>query len=250
MTIKTTLEWGFEPTEFFEASTPPFALPGGELVVEAGKAVYTLSTPLDPVPHAVRDAATQHVKAVFAAREMLIGRTFELNGPHVAQYLAGGIRNITIHPLGVSAMAMVGSVDFVVRDATGKVARDTKAERIATESQWVADVAPKLLQSPILARMVESYNKSSRDPANALVYLYEILETAVKHYGGKTAAIKTLGVSAADWSELGRLANYEPLHEGRHRGATLSGLRHTTPEELNRAMSVALSIIEGLARQL
>jgi hypothetical protein len=85
------------------------------------------------------------------------------------------------------------------------------------------------------------------DPDNELVHLYEIRDAAAKHYGGKAPALKALGIPQAEWNELDRLANAEPLREGRHRGKHNPGLRKATKEERTQARAIARSIIRAFA---
>jgi hypothetical protein len=64
MSIKTELEWGYEPTDFFELEyEAPVAR--GHLRVEHGRAVVTLASPADPVPNTVLHSASDEVRAVF-----------------------------------------------------------------------------------------------------------------------------------------------------------------------------------------
>ncbi len=57
-----------------------------------------------------------------------------------------------------------------------------------------------------------------------------------------------LGITKRDWSELGRLANIEPLSQGRHRGKNLGAIRDATAEELGKARALAKSMIEAYMR--
>ena len=64
-------------------------------------------------------------------------------------------------------------------------------------------------------------------------------------FGGQKAAYAALGLSRRDWSRLGRLANDEPLRQGRHRGKKMGQLRDATPDELKEAQAIAVAMIEG-----
>jgi hypothetical protein len=93
--------------------------------------------------------------------------------------------------------------------------------------------------------MIESFGKSIDDPANELVHLYEIRDAAADHFGGEIAARTKLGLSKASWSELGRLANDEPLNQGRHRGRQSELLRDATADELDTARRIARQVLEA-----
>jgi hypothetical protein len=91
---------------------------------------------------------------------------------------------------------------------------------------------------------------SVRDPANALVHLYEIRDALSKHFGNDTAARKALGISINKWERLGILANDPSLKQGRHRGGSLGALRDATVKELGEARRIARSLIEGYLEYL
>jgi hypothetical protein len=54
-----------------------------------------------------------------------------------------------------------------------------------------------------------------------------------------------MGLNATDWSRLGRLANSEPLKQGRHRGKSAGGLRDASESELVEARNIARSFVEA-----
>jgi hypothetical protein len=129
-----------------------------------------------------------------------------------------------------------------------RLRQDTRVERLAHDSMFVRCLASKAAASPTVRRALESYSQSMADPDNELVHLYEIRDTAGKHFGTGTAARNALGISKTAWSALGRLANDDSLRQGRHRGTQIGGLRDATHEELQQARTIARGILEALAR--
>lgn len=83
------------------------------------------------------------------------------------------------------------------------------------------------------------------DPNNELVHLYEIRDALAKKFGREGACCKVLHFSSSQWSRLGRLANSEPLNQGRHRGKSLGKLRDTTEAELQEARNIARNFVEA-----
>jgi hypothetical protein len=217
------------------------------LLVDAGKATYTLTTPAEPLPSLLRETVDNEVAAIFGARKALKRKSFQLRGPNIIQHTAAGTRNIAM-TVGTGAYLVTGGqVDFVVTDAAGNVKADSKAERIVAETSFVRELAQKAAKSATLRAMLDSYGQATDDPDNELVHLYEIRDAASKHYGGEKAARDALGITKTNWQALGRLANDEPLVEGRHRGRQVGSLRNATEAELETARSVARSIIDGFA---
>jgi hypothetical protein len=66
--------------------------------------------------------------------------------------------------------------------------------------------------------MLRSWSRSTSDPGNELLHLYEVRDALAKHCSGEKGARAALGISGGDWSYIGRLADAEPIEQGRHRG--------------------------------
>lgn len=242
--VKTELAYSYEPIDFFEAATE-VALKAGQVVFDAGVVTLTLSAPRH-VPHPDAASLTAEVRAVMLARQILTQRAFTLLGPRVTHHDAEG-RKHDVMLAGPGRFELRGQpIDFRVANAAGAVL-DTKADRIHDETEFVQLVGPKVPTSPTLRRMLESYGRSIEDPLNALVYLYEIRDAAVSHFKNEATARQQLNVPKAEWSALRRLANAEPIVEGRHRGQR-DAIRSATADELSRARGIARMIIEALAR--
>jgi hypothetical protein len=247
--IKTRLEYGYEPADLVEDAYST-ARPDFTISLANGVATVTLTTPSDPVPDAVQAAARSALIGLLRLRQFEDRRPFEVKElPKTVHEYPDGRRNTAIS-VGAGALIVRGSpVEFTITDAAGNVVRDCRAERIAEQARNLDHLGPKLARSPLLSDIVESVAASIDDPENELIHLYEILDAVRKAFGSETAARKALGITKADWSKLGRLANHEPLLEGRHRGEHKeSGLRAATPEELAAARSIALRIIDAVAR--
>jgi len=122
----------------------------------------------------------------------------------------------------------------VVRlDETGRViCDDTRAERIAEQTDMLSLFLGKMPQAPALRSMLQSYSHSIDDPDNEFVHLYEIRDALSKHFGDDKAARAALGIASDEWRRVGCLANKAPVTQGRHRGKKYDGLRSATPGEL------------------
>ena len=244
--IRTELEWGYQPQGFFEERFV-FALSDGELVAEVGKATLTLASPTNPVLAADLQRCKDETLSVFEIHQLTKHRSFELNGPATVQYTPDGGRRVAVSVTSTGGAVAGGPADCVFTDANGVVVRDTKAERLASEMAMVISISPKLAHSSILSGMLRSYGQAVRDPQNELIHLYEIRDAIAKVYGGERDAITALGIKTSDWKALGRLANEEPLREGRHRGKKFDELRSATQGELAEARRITCSLIKAYA---
>jgi hypothetical protein len=103
---------------------------------------------------------------------------------------------------------------------------------------------------PVIKGMVDSYNTAINDPKNELIHLFEIPDAAKKHFGRGVTACAALNFKLNDWNRLSKLANYEPLEQGRHRGTHHGALRPATEEELVEARTIARRIVEATMRRI
>ena len=132
MRTKTELEWAYQPADFFEVPTT-VPLADGSLSADAGKAVYTLALPTDPLPPPLQVSITEEVSVVFELRQLITHRAFTLEGPCIVQHELGGARSIT--PRGVELVVVArGRADVIFKDAAGKVVANTKKDRIESET--------------------------------------------------------------------------------------------------------------------
>jgi len=245
---RTELEWMYQPADFFEA---PYRDVNSEyeLLVEGGRAIATLCVPEDPVNEELNIRIRTHVENVLLTRQLQVHRGYDLQGPHIRQQTEGG-RSVMIQVGATAAIAFASQADFIVRDAAGSIVRDTRAERIAENTQLLDFIAPKLTQSSELREMVTSYSRSIADPRNELVYLYEIRDGLSKYYGGEQATRAALNITKTEWQRLGILANEQPLEQGRHRGKHPAGRRAASNAELQEARAIVLRWITEFARKI
>lgn len=247
MVIRTELEWSYQPQGFFEERFM-LALSDGELVADYGKATLTLAVPTTPISAADLQRMEKQVSGVFEVRQLIAHRSFELNVPITVQHNSDGTGDILVSI--TETVCAVDHADAIITNANGNIVRDRKAERLASEMKMIASLSSKLVSSSVLSGMVSSYGQAVRDPQNELVHLYEIRDAIAELYGGEHGAKKVLGITSTDWKALGRLANNEPLREGRHRGQTIGELRSATQEELEDARRIASNLIKAYAEKV
>jgi hypothetical protein len=216
-------------------------------MIEAGRALATLTSPSDPLPQDLEGRLTIFLENIFLVRKLQGRRKYKLEGLRIYQH-SSGHKNVSISVGTAAVLVMAGHADFVMRDAAGNIVHDSKAERIAQHSASIDFLAPKLQQSPTLRSLFDSYSRSVDDPDDELVHLYEVRDTLSRYYGGEQAARDALGISKTDWQRLGVLANVEPLEQSRHRGKHLQGRRPATEAELDEARQLAREWIISFAQ--
>ena len=241
MPDRTEIHWTYDPPDFFEADHV-FSNGDYSLSAKDGELAIALSTPQSPIPKDLDERIREQVTLLFRARRMQNRRTYVLQGPRIEQHEGSG-KTTSVPLSGIDSISVMGIADICVVDPSGKVTGDTKAERIAN----LEDLVLAAQRSPVLASLLASLERADSDPADFLVHLYEVRDGLAKCYAGANNARLALGISDWDWSWFGKLANKEPLNEGRHRGQNYTSLRDATPDELDKAWKMIETWIEAFA---
>jgi hypothetical protein len=249
MALRVTINWQFEPADYFEA---PYKSTFDEVPIEIedGKIVAELEASNYEADPGIRDRLRSHVEGLFEGVKVLSHRDYRIGLGSVEKNRPDGGRDISIAVEPARAVATAGSPDIKVTDAEGNVVTDTRQKRIAAKKEYAELIASRRGSDQTLDAMLESYSNAVRDPDDELVHLFEIREALVARFRSEGSARQTLGLSSRKWSTLGRLANDEPLNQGRHRGRQAPHLRDASPEELEDARSIAREMIVLYIKQL
>jgi hypothetical protein len=237
------LEWTYSPRDFFES---PIEIPRLDYTVDIGSGSISArlaASAFDAdteIKQRLHDALFNQMRGI----QLLSRKQFQLSRPRLTRIEPDGRRHIFMEPEGAVLTLIGGLVDFTVTDASGRVVRDTKQERIERKRELAKLVAKYGSTDEVLRAMLESHATSTSDPNNELVHLYEIREALSSALGSDAQARAALGISRTRWSRLGQLCNDEPLRQGRHRGKDIGALREATESELSEARDIAQQIIE------
>lgn len=242
------LEWTFTPENYFEED---MVLHDELYVLHITKG--KIEARIDPVhydvEHKTRYDLHQKVEAVFLARNLFIRQTYTLSTSTVYRLYSDGRRDGYAFAEGVSVCRFVSTADAITTDQNGNVICDTRRDRIEETNAFVRLVA-KHDNDILLKTLLQSYNLAVEYSENEFIYLYEIRDALSKRFVGEKNTCTTLKILKTDWSYLGRLANEEPLTQGRHRGKKAPDLRNATREELNEARSICKKFIEAYLNYL
>jgi hypothetical protein len=240
---KTVLEWTYEPKDLFEVPcTTTFV--GGKITITNGCVRGEFNEKYYEQGRKFREQAHAHVNAALSAQQVQVHQNFKLSEASMSREYADGRRDITAFIEPITVKMSVSHADFIVRNAVGEIIQDTKAERLQKQSDFrkmVVDIAPS---DPALIRMLQSFKNALGDYDNFLIHLYEVREVLTSNFDNETTLKTVLSISSADWRRFGRLANNEPVKEGRHRGKHL-GLRPAKKAEVEWALSFTQRMIEA-----
>jgi len=239
------IQWTFTPPELFEERTELDSA-GCSFAIESG--TVTARAPLaSGTPEELRTYCNeihQRLDALFLAAQMLAHVPYTLSRPGGIKCLRpDGRVDAFAFAEGVTMTMSTGRADARSTDAAGNVITDTRKERIAGRRALAARAAAHVADD-VANAILRSYAAAVNDPRNELVHLYEIREALSTRFGGEQLTRKVLGISAGDWSDLGRLACNEPILQGRHRGKHPGNLRAATPDELSAARKIGREMIE------
>jgi hypothetical protein len=249
MNAVVVFEWKFSPPDYFEE---PVEIAGDDyvLIIADGKAEAKVRSEIYDANPSIRQDLHNALNDRFLGAQLLSFRAYELSDSTMTRLHPDGRRDTFIEPKPVVINILPGIIDFRVTDKEGNVVKDSKRDRIEKRRGLGDKVVRYRSSDATLASLLRSHDAAIRDRNNELVHLYEIREAVLTRFGSKDAALQALGVSAAQWSRMGRLCNDEPLRQGRHRGAAVGSLRDASHIELTEIREISRAIIEGYMRCL
>lgn len=239
------ISWRFEPKGIFDDELN-LQIDGQEVVFRSGVAE---SRSRFVSIEAARQTATilnDSIKLVLIASPENFATEVRLSGPRIDYVNPDGHEVKYLEAESAVSFSDACSVEVF---AAGPDGNRMKVDCPNTSQRsHDAELLGRCCNDKCLRHMISCLSNAKRDSPNALVHLYEIREAIKELFGGEKAARQQLGFHKSDWNELGRIANDEPLNEGRHRGKSLTNLRDATPEELQYCFTFARSLVLEYAR--
>jgi hypothetical protein len=241
--ISVQLEWKYFPESYLEEPIL-IEFEGGRLDIKDGVAVAALNPEMFHANESIREELTKKIESRLYAVQIMTHDDFELSKASRTDIREDGKKNyfLEVEPFVMTTCFWV--VDIVVHDKDGNVVSDSKRERLDKQHTFAALVDKYRAHDATLDHMLKSYQQSVKDPKDELVHLYEIRDSLCSKFGSKDNAIRALGVTKAEWNEIGKLANTLPLKQGRHRGQSVGALRDAEPAELEMARKSVADLIE------
>ncbi|TET88908.1 MAG: hypothetical protein E3J96_02200 [Sulfurovum sp.] len=238
------LEWEFSPPDYFEEE---FCIEHDhcQLVIKEGKVEARIDPSVYDQNHKMRNSLHEFLNNRFSSEELSSHKPYELSEASETRLHADGRKDVTI--FGKASIISTSSltVDIIICDKNGNILSDSKRDRIQKKQELAQLVGDFSSGDSVATSLMASYKAAVNDPDNELVHLYEIRDALSKHFLDEKSARKALNLKKADWSYLGKLANDEPLKQGRHRGKSIGELRDATEKELDDARNIARKFIEA-----
>ncbi|PZV09955.1 MAG: hypothetical protein DCF32_00865 [Leptolyngbya sp.] len=241
--VTVQLEWKYSPKTYLEEPIS-ISFEGADLEIKDGVAIANIDPDLYHTDSSIREDLTRQIESRMHAVQIMTHKDFELSKPSRTDIREDGKKNHFLEIESCVITMSVGAVDLIVKDKNGNIVSDTKRDRLDKQEYFASLVDKHRNSDPTLDQMLNSYQKSVKDPDNELVYLYEIRDSLSEEFGSKTTAIKKLGITSNEWDEIGKLANTLPLKQGRHRGKAVGALRDAEMAELEKARKSVAYLIE------
>jgi len=235
-------EWSYTPEDLFEE---PIFISHQQYEIEIGngKVLAKVKPEYCDEKYEIRNKLHDLLISRFLAAQIVRHIPFLLSKGHGFRQHPDGRTDTFIFPDPNTIRTTLFPFDIICTDQNGKVT-DTRRERI-NSIQKLGDLAEKFRGTDLTTDAVlRSYQAAVNDPGNELIHLYEIRDALNKRFKNEKAARKALGVSHDYWNRLGKLANFEPLRQGRHRGENVGNLLDATESELNEARKIARDFIQ------
>lgn len=243
--IAVQLEWKYSPETYLEE---PISIPflGGDLNIKDGVVIAKI----DPVEYhsnnSIREYLTRKIESRLQAVQIMTHKNFDLSKPSRTDLREDGKKNYFLESEAcvMTMSGCVGTVDLVIKDSDGNIISDTKRERLDKQNKLALLLNKHTNSDATLNQMLQSYEKSVKDPDNELVHLYEIRDSLSEKFNSKKNAIKELSITNDEWEEIGKFANTLPLKQGRHRGKKIGLLRDAERLELEKSRKSVVYLIE------
>lgn len=233
------LEYSYTPTNYFEG---PLYDEREQFYIEidAGK-IRAILKKSDNTTDFLK--ISEEIENYFRAIQIITHRKYSLSSYTLYKERPDGGKHINIF-IPTGRLELVGQVpDITITRPDGIAVKDTKRERLEEEKKWTELLAKFRNKDKTVQKIINSYSSAVNDPANELIYLYEIRDSLSERFGGEKRVEKALSILATEWSDFGKLANKEPVQQGRHRGKNLGTLRNATGEELFKARGFSKKLI-------
>lgn len=242
--ITVELKWIYSPDTYFEEPVI-ISFEGVDLEIKGGIAIAKITSELFQDNNQIQQELTQQIENRLYAVQLMTHQDFELSKPLRTDILENGKINYYLNL--ESGIFLVDScmADLIQKkDKDGNIISDTKRDRLDKQNH-IASLLDKHRDSDdILDQMLKSFQSSVNDPANEFVHLYEIADMLSAKFESDKKAKEKLKITRDEWNQFKRLANAEPLKQGRHRGKMVGTLRNAEQNELNQARQIALCFIE------
>lgn len=244
------LEWKFTPQDFFEA---PYVIEEQDYKIEIhnGSITATISSAFYELRQDARMEFHDKINDLFLGAQVINFKRFSITKPAMHRLHPDGRKDISIfaEPF-VCKISMSDSVDIIMTDKNGNIVEDTKSKRINSRKNFAELSAKYRRTDHVATSILESYNTAVNDHANEFVHLYEIIESLCGRFGNEKSLRDALGISKTYIGKLRRLANTEPVTQGRHRGKNPGNLRSADLAEKNEAREVARKLIQNYLEYL
>lgn len=238
------LEWTYSPPNYFEEAIR-LDSENYTIIIENGKVEARIDPAAYDKEDKMRDELHDAINDRFLGVQLLTYEPYTLSKASMFRLYPDGHKDITIFLEPIASTMAFGTLDLVVKDRDGNILRDSRKDRIEKKKGFSELVAKYRKHDKYLQSMLSFFDTAIHDPENELIHLYDVWEAIKKRFGGRSIALTALKMNDSERKTLGRLANNEPLRQGRHRGTNVGELRDATEAELKEARSIVQKMIEA-----
>lgn len=246
---KIIAEWVYEPKNYFE----------NIIVVEEDKLSLKISDGIielilnnyKTVPEDLHNQYEDFVKSYFYKRMLEVNKKFYIKAASKKEINNNGnvIISPKLEPMRIS-VSFSANAHIIKKDMDGNIIYDSKVEEEKEQKKLLDKIQSSVSKEKIVSKILNSYNSALSNPANELVYLYDIREALKFYFGNEQKARTALNISKKDWSEAGRICNDLPVKQGRHRGACINDLRDATNVELQSVREIIKIMIKSFVEYI
>jgi hypothetical protein len=240
--VKVLLRGEYEPADFFDdayvQTTSHVEVRFSDGTVEASFLKNDLVPTLDEM-----NLARLQVGLIFKGRQLQTRRAYRSKGLSLVEQFDNGERNVYVEAESSFNITATISAKGTFTSSTSTAEIDQEAIRKGEERKFMEKLV-RHGRDELLGRLMGSYEHALNDSPNMVIYIYEIRDALKTAFNNDQKARNELGISQKAWSNLGQLANNEPIAEGRHRG-NHPKLRPATENERKLAFEFGTVVIDA-----
>jgi len=241
--VKIELEWSYKPSDYFEEKIV-LDRENYCIEIENGRIIAEMDANFFDSITGLYDLLTRKLKDYFRGALPIRWRVFEISIGSINRKWPNR-RQDTALQVQVAELIFAGeNADLYHTDTNGKATGDTRRARIEATKTLAELSSCQAPTDSTVRTILDSFDAAVRYPGSELVYLFEVFAAVQTRFRGEGKARKVLGIHRKKRSRLTKLADEEPLNQGRHRGKFAGKLRDATANELNEARTIARDMYE------
>ncbi|MBE0713160.1 MAG: hypothetical protein IH583_12340, partial [Candidatus Aminicenantes bacterium] len=175
------IQWVYTPAEYFDEKIKRNC-EGYTVEIDDGRITARMKAEFFDVRPDLLSLIRRELESYFQSAQPIRRKAFEIDGGGFTRIWPDGRENTTLAVHRSEQVMVSDQPDLVQMDNTGAVVGDTRRDRIEA-TRKLAELSVRHASNPTVRRMLDSFDRSVREPEIELVRLYEVWEALAEAFG-------------------------------------------------------------------